>query len=74
MGSQDPQETASPDDTPPMRVGELAELYLGNILYSLERTAISLTDEQKPEDAAFYRGIGRALADAHGRQKGAPRT
>jgi hypothetical protein len=73
MSTQDPQDTAPPDDTPPMRVGDLAELYLGNILYALERTAISLTDEQKPADAAFYRGIGRALADAHGRQKASPR-
>jgi len=71
--SQDPQEVQPPDDTPPMRVGELAELYLGNILYSLERTAVALTDEQKPEDAAFYRGIGRALAAAHGREKLTPR-
>jgi len=56
-----------------MRVSELAELYLGNILFALERTAISLDGEQKPEDAAFYRGIGRALADAHGRDKAYPR-
>lgn len=73
MSTHDPQNTAPPDDTPPMRVGELAELYLGNILFSLERTALSLTDEQKPADAAFYRGIGRALADAHGRQKASTR-
>jgi hypothetical protein len=53
----------------PQRVGDIAELYLGNILYALERTALSLDAEQKPDDAAFYRGIGRALADAHGRQK-----
>lgn len=66
------QDGEQPDDTPPIRVGELAELYLGNILFALERTAISLTDEQKPEDAAFYRGIGRVLADAHGRQKAGP--
>ena len=52
-----------------MRVGEVAELYLGNILYSLERTALQLDGEQKPEEAAFYRGIGRTLAEAHGRQK-----
>jgi len=63
----------SPDDSAPMRISELAELYLGNILFALERTAISLDGEQKPEDAAFYRGIGRALADAHGRDKAYPR-
>ena len=57
----------------PQRVGEIAELYLGNILFALERAALSLEDESKPEDAAFYRGIGRALADAHGRQRGESR-
>ena len=65
--------TSSPDDSAPMRVSELAELYLGNILFALERTAISLDGDQKSEDAAFYRGIGRALADAHGRDKAGPR-
>lgn len=72
MTAQDLQDDDAPDDRPVMRVGELAELYLGNVLFALERTALSLTDEQKLEDAAFYRGIGRALADAHGRQKAGP--
>lgn len=72
MESQDTRDDA-PDDAP-MAVGELAQLYLGNILYALECTALSLDDARKPEDAAFYRGIGRALADAHGRQKGPPRA
>ena len=54
-------------------VGELAELFLGNILYALERTALALDSDAKPEDAAFYRGIGRTLADAHGRKKGSTR-
>lgn len=58
----------APDELPP-RAGELAELYLGNILYALERTALALDAESKPEDAAFYRGIGRALAEAHGYHK-----
>lgn len=57
----------APEDAP--RVGELAEVYLGNILYALERTALALEADSKPEDAAFYRGIGRVLAEAHGRQK-----
>jgi hypothetical protein len=60
-------ETDSSDT--PHRVGDIAELYLGNILFALERTALSLEAESKAEDAAFYRGIGRALADAHGQQK-----
>ena len=53
----------------PARVGEIAELYLGNLLYALERTALALDAESKTEDAAFYRGIGRTLAEAHGRHK-----
>lgn len=54
---------------PEETVGDVAELYLGNILYAIERCALSLDDGQKPLDAAFYRGIGRKLADAHGRTK-----
>ncbi|MCZ8203516.1 hypothetical protein [Gemmatimonas sp.] len=46
-------------------VGGLADLYLGNLLYALERCALSLESDGKPLDAAFYRGIGRKLADAH---------
>ena len=50
-------------------VGAIAELYLGNILYALERTALALEEQGKREDAAFYRGIGRELAEAHGRAR-----
>ena len=50
-------------------VGGIAELYLGNILYALETTALALEAQGKREDAAFYRGIGRELAQAHGRAK-----
>ena len=50
-------------------VGATAELYLGNILYALERCAMSLEEEGKPLDAAFYRGIGRKLAEARGRAR-----
>ena len=49
-------------------VGAVAELYLGNILYALELAALSLEAQQKPDDAAFYRGIARKLADAHGKR------
>ncbi|MDZ7630784.1 MAG: hypothetical protein U5K74_05335 [Gemmatimonadaceae bacterium] len=66
-GMDDPQEPAA---GVPAGVGDLAALYLGNILYALEVTALGLDAEAKPDDAAFYRGIGRALADAHGREKG----
>ncbi len=52
-------------------VGELSELYLGNILYALEMCAYSLEKEGKPTDAGFYRGIARKLAEAHGKRQGA---
>jgi hypothetical protein len=48
-------------------VGALAEVYLGNILYALERAAQSLALEGREDDAAFYRGIARILAEARGR-------
>ena len=48
-------------------VGELAELYLGNLLYALERCAMSLEQEGKKEDAEFYRAIARKLAKARGK-------
>ena len=50
-------------------VGELAELYLGNILYAIELAALSLEEQGKAEDATYYRGIGRLLAQSHGRAK-----
>ena len=50
-------------------VGGIAELYLGNILYAIELAAMSLESEKRPTDAAFYRGIARKLAEAHGRAK-----
>ena len=50
-------------------VATLAQLYLGNILYALETTALSLEQQHKKDDAAFYRGIARKLADAHGKSK-----
>ena len=53
------------DDT----VGSLAELYLGNILYAIELAALSLTEQGKADAAAYYRAIGRKLAEAHGRAK-----
>ena len=56
-------------DAPPATVAGIAALYLGNILYALELAAIALEQQRKPEDAAFYRGIGRMLAEARGREK-----
>ena len=48
-------------------VASVAELYLGNILYALELAAIALEEQARPDDAAFYRGIARKLAEAKGR-------
>jgi hypothetical protein len=53
----------------PESVGGLAELYLGNILYALERCALAMAEEGRGADAKFYRGIGKMLADAHGKAK-----
>ena len=50
-------------------VAAIAELYLGNILYALELAALSLEAQQKRDDAAFYRGIARKLAEAHGKRE-----
>ena len=50
-------------------VSSLAALYLGNILYALELAAMSLEQQGKKDDAAFYRGIARKLAEAHGRTR-----
>jgi hypothetical protein len=50
-------------------VGALSQLYLGNILFALETTALSLEHQGKKDDAAFYRGIARKLAEAHGRSR-----
>jgi hypothetical protein len=55
-------------------IADVAGLYLGNILYALELTALSLEGENKPDDAAFYRGIARKLAEARGREVQRPAT
>ena len=52
-------------------VADVANLYLGNILYAIEMAAVSLDEQGRREDAAFYRGIARKLAEARGREKGA---
>jgi hypothetical protein len=54
-------------------VASVAQLYLGNILYALERAALGLEEENKVADAQFYRGIARKLADARGREAGRER-
>lgn len=60
------------DADTPETVAGIAELYLGNILYALERCALSMAEEGRGADASFYRGIGRLLAEAHGKAKGPP--
>ena len=62
-GSGGPQATGNES------VAEIAQLYLGNILYAIELAALSLEDQDKPGDAAFYRGIARKLAEARGRER-----
>jgi hypothetical protein len=59
----------SPNET----VADVAALYLGNILYAIELAALSLESDGKTDEAAFYRGIGRKLAEARGREKAGPR-
>lgn len=53
----------------PTTVAGISELYLGNILYALERCALAMAEEGRGSDAAFYRGIGKMLAEAHGKAK-----
>ena len=60
--------TTPPAGTPGDTVADVAGLYLGNILYALELAALSLEEQGKREDAAFYRGIARRLAEARGRE------
>ena len=58
------------DPQPPGEtVADVANLFLGNILYAIELAALSLDEQGKREDAAFYRGIARKLAEARGREK-----
>jgi hypothetical protein len=66
--------TAGPGAMADETVGQLAELYLGNILYAIERAAASLDGEGRRDDAAFYRGIARKLAEAHGRARDSERA
>ena len=56
-------------ETEPETVAEVAGLYLGNILYAIELAAMSLDEQHKPDDAAFYRAIARKLAQARGRER-----
>jgi hypothetical protein len=49
-------------------VAGVAQLYLGNILYALELAALTLDEQHKLADAAFYRGIAKKLAEARGKE------
>ena len=68
IGDRGSGNLAESDET----VASLAELYLGNILYALERCALSLSEQGDAEGAAYYRGLAKALADARGREKTEP--
>ena len=59
---------SSPDATTET-IADIAGLYLGNILYAIELAALSLEEQARPDDAAFYRGIARKLAEARGRER-----
>ena len=59
-------------DAGPASFPVVARLYLGNVLYALEVTALGLQQDGKLEDAAFYRGIARQLAEAHGHATSPP--
>jgi len=56
---------------PPANVGAVADLYLGNILFAIERCAMALDDDRRADEAAFYRGIGRKLAEARAADRAA---
>jgi hypothetical protein len=55
----------------PANVGVVADLYLGNILFAIERCAMALDDDRRADEAAFYRGIGRKLAEARAADRAA---
>jgi hypothetical protein len=60
---------ADPPPPPDESFADVARLYVGNILYAIEMTAVSLAEQGRREDAAFYRGLARKLAEAYGREK-----
>jgi hypothetical protein len=65
LGSGPSGDGSADDET----VASVAALYLGNILYAIELAALALEEQGKRTDAAFYRGIGRKLAEARGRER-----
>lgn len=62
---------ADADQSPPPQetVADVANLYLGNILYAIEVAAMTLDGQGDRDASAFYRGIARKLAEARGREK-----
>ena len=58
-------ETSPSDESFP----DVARLYVGNILYAIESAAIALDEQGRREDAAWYRGLARKLAESYGRDK-----
>ncbi len=67
MGESGTSDPPLPTETE--TVAEVAGTYLGNILYALELAALGLDEQEKPGDAAFYRGIARKLAEVRGRER-----
>lgn len=61
----DADQSLPPQET----VADVANLYLGNILYAIEVAAMTLDGQGDRDASAFYRGIARKLALARGREK-----
>lgn len=61
---------AEHDGSPQETVADVANLYLGNLLYAIELAAMTLDEQGNGDASAFYRGIARKLAEARGREKG----
>ena len=55
--------TSGPDAA---AVGPVAAAHLGPILYALEVCALQMEQAGRADDAAYYRRVARALADAAG--------
>jgi hypothetical protein len=64
MAANRPAETESaPDDAP---LASVASEHLVPILYALERTALAMEQEDREEDARYYRELGALLSRAAG--------
>lgn len=51
-------------------VGAVAAEHLGPLLYALEVCALQMEEADRDEDARYYRGLARRLAEAGGGASG----